>query len=189
MTRFSLKICGFIPSQYPNQRGLSCGEFNVIGLLDAFQIPYEPCQNLTFRVKLFGYSFIEDLSGLLERHSLSAPVKYADHLTEQEQLELLCSHIDQDNPILMAIGNGHLSRERYSPLARRFIGHFITVYGYDHEKEIFYIYDPYLKGDHHDDLPGGNEIRTFKELLLAWEGPIYYPAINMDHVYIPVSLK
>jgi len=104
-------------------------------------------------------------------------------------LKVVKEHIDQDEPVLLAIGNGHLKRNVYSPIARMLIGHFITVYGYNASKEIFYVYDPYLEGPYPEEIPVGNEVRTFREFLRDWNGPFYYRLINMDHVYIPVSSR
>lgn len=141
------------------------------------------------RVRLFGYSFMEDISQLLQAHGLFAPVLHATNLSDEQRIDLLKGHIRKDQPVILAIGNGHLSRGVYSPLARIFVGHFITIYGFDDDKERFLIYDPYLEGEYHEPLPVGNEVRTQRELLRDWNGPFYYKLVGMDHVYIPVSNK
>lgn len=189
MNKVKAQIVRYAPEFYQHQEGLTCGEYNLRGILEGFNIPYIPVDKPNLRLKVFGFSFIGDISALLEDHGLYAPVRFANNLTKKEQLNIITSHIDQDEPVLIAIGNGHLSRERFSTLARLFIGHFITIYGYHANKEVFYIYDPYLYGPYKDDLPVGNEVRTFGELLREWKGPFYYPMINMNHVYIPVSLN
>ncbi len=181
------KVVKYTPKKYPRQQGLTCGEFNVMGILDGFNIRYQPSVNKPLRVKLFGFSFIRDISVLIQKHGLSAPVKHASKFVDQERIKIIKKHIEQDEPVLIAIGNGHLSRSSYSPIARFFIGHFITIYGYNNNKEIFYVYDPYLKGNYHQEIPAGNEVRTYKELLRDWNGPFYYRFINMNHVYIAVS--
>lgn len=159
-----------------------------MGILEAFGLDYHKPERLRARIRLWGYSFIQDIADRLEAHGLSAPVRHAQHLTDQEKLARLKNHLDQDQPVLMAIGNGHLSRGRYVPLASIFIGHFITLYGYsDHERH-FYVYDPYLKGDYPGEIPAGNEVRSFDQVLCDWRGPFYYRFIGMDHVYIAASV-
>ena len=187
MPEASPRIVKFTPTSYKEQAGLTCGEYNVRGILEGFQIPYQPLQKPPLRVRWFGFSFMDDISSLLQNHGLKAPVQFAGKMTDQDRLKLITGHLDRDEPLLVAIGNGHLARDRYSRLARFFVGHFITIFGYDPQKKIFFIYDPYLKGAYQETIPAGNDIRSFQELLSAWNGPFYYPWINMDHVYIPVS--
>ena len=181
------KVVLYAPQQFPHQQGLTCGEFNLMGILNAFGLEYKQLERLRPRIRLWGYSFIRDIADLLEAHGLSAPVHHANHLGDGEKIELLKGHLDRDQPVLAAIGNGHLSRGRYYPLARLFLGHFITLYGYSDHQQQFYVYDPYLKGPFPGDIPVGNEIRSYEQLLRDWRGPMYYRFIGMDHVYIPVS--
>jgi hypothetical protein len=136
---------------------------------------------------MFGYSFIQDIGKLLEAHGVSAPVRYAADLSSEQKLSAIRRHIDEDRPVILAIGNGHLRRGYFSPLARMFIGHFITVYGYSNIDDRFLIYDPYLEGSYPEEIPVGNEVRTAREILRDWGGPIYYRLIRMDHVYIPAG--
>ena len=187
MHKPNVVVVDHAPKEYPHQEGLTCGEYNVKGILDGFQIPYQHPAKLRLRIRIFGYSFIEDISTLLQAHGVSAPVRYAAHLSEEQRIRTVKNHIDKGQPVLLAIGNGHLRRGTYSPIARRLIGHFITVYGYSDIEKVFYVYDPYLEGPYHEAIPVGNEVRTFKELLRDWSGPFYYKLIRMDHVYIPAS--
>lgn len=182
-----VKYCDNAPEVYPHQEGLTCGEFNARGVLAGFDIPYQAPEAVRMRVRLFGYSFVEDISQLIQAHGLSAPVMHAHNLTDDQRIEMLKGHIRKDQPVILAIGNGHLRRGVYSPLARIFVGHFITLYGFDEDAQRFLIYDPYLQGAYHEAIPAGNEVRTFRELLRDWNGPFYYKLVGMDHVYIPVS--
>jgi hypothetical protein len=175
------------PKDYAHQQGLTCGEFNARAILEGFGIRYDPPQIPRPRVRLFGYSFVEDISALLVKHGLSAPVRRASHLDDAQRIQIIKEHLDADQPILLAIGNGHLRRGVYSPIARWFIGHFITLYGYHDRAQVFYVYDPYLGGPYPEPLAVGNEVRTFNELLRDWQGPFYYRFIGMDHVYIPAG--
>ena len=180
-------IVRFAPENYPRQEGLTCGETNIKGLLAGFNVPYSPPPSLRLRIRIFGYSFIQDISELLEAHGLSAPVRKAKRLSDQEKIRVIQKHIDRDQPVLVAIGNGYLRRGEFTPIARHFIGHFITIYGYSNDESNFYIYDPYLEGSYPDEIPAGNDIRKYNELLRDWRGPVYYKFIGMDHVYLPVA--
>ena len=176
------------PVHYPPQEGLTCGEANIKGILEGFNIPYRPSKSPRLRIGLWGYSFVQDISEALEIHGLYAPISHANHLPDQEKLAVIKGHIDNDEPVLLAIGNGYLQRGVYTPIARYFFGHFITIYGYSDEEESFYIYDPYLKDKYPGEIPAGNETRSFYELLRDWQGPLYYKLIGIDHVYIPSGI-
>lgn len=177
------------PGSYPHQEGLTCGEFNAKGVIEGFRVSYRPPATQPLRIRIFGYSFIQDISKLLAAHGVSAPVRFAAHLSSEQKLSTIRRHIDEDRPVIIAIGNGHLRRGYYSPLARMFIGHFITVYGYSSVDDRFLIYDPYLEGSYPEEIPVGNEVRTAREMLRDWSGPIYYKLIRMDHVYIPAGAQ
>lgn len=184
-----IRTVGNIPRNYARQHGLTCGEYNVRTIVESFSRPFHTLAHLPVRVKLLGFSFVQDIQRLLEWNGLSAPIRHASNLNASAKLSLIQEHIDRGEPVLLAIGNGHIHRNRYSPVARLLIGHFITVYGYDDERELFYIYDPYLEGMYPEEIPIGNEVRTFSEFLRDWQGPLYYKFINMDHVYLPVRTR
>ena len=88
---------------------------------------------------------------------------------------------------MLAIGYGYLRRGEYRAWRRLWVGHYITLYGYDDEAEVFYLYDPWLEGDYPSDIPVGNEVRTYAQVLDAWRGPVYYDLIGMRWFYLAVS--
>ena len=187
LAHYAVTIVPTVPSSYPRQIGLACGDYNVHALLDAFDIEYEAEPEPPRRVRLFGLSFVTDLRDALARHGVETAVRHASELHDESRLALLRGHIDSHEPVILAIGNGHLSRTRDSALARALLGHYITIYGYDAGRGVFFVYDPYLEGEPNEQLPAGNVERTAEEVLRDWGGPIYYRWIGMDHVYLPVS--
>ena len=134
-----MKIVKFHPSEYETQRGLTCGETNAKAIIQGFGKNYEPLENIPLRVKIFGYSFVNDILKLIEENGLYSSIRYASGTIDHERLEIIKQHIDHDEPVLTAIGNGHVRRGEFNPLLRYLVGHFITVYGYDDKKEIFYV--------------------------------------------------
>ena len=186
--RYAVNVVPWLPSSYPSQIGLTCGEANVRTMLDGFGIEYRPPERSRMRVRLLGLSFVTDLRDALVRHGVDARVRHATELHDESRLALLRGHIDSHEPVILAIGNGHLSRDRDSVVARGLVGHFITIYGYDAERGVFFVYDPYLRGEPPEPLPAGNVERTSEEILRDWKGPFYYRSIGMDHVYLPISV-
>jgi hypothetical protein len=155
--------------------------------VDGFGLTFRPLDNPPFRIKLFGFSFIKDIPGLLKLNGLSTSIQYASRLDDHARLRIIQQHIDRDEPVLLAIGNGHISHTHYFPLARFVVGHFITVYGYNLTDELFYVYDSWIRGVYEKEIPIGNAVRSFTQFLLDWQGPVYYKLIQMDHVYMPVT--
>lgn len=185
--RYALNLVPHLPSEYPHQVGLTCGEYNVRALLDAFGIHYRPPKRPRLRIRLLGLSFVSDIRAVFIRHGVDAEIRSAAELHDDSRLALLRGHVDSHEPVILAIGNGHLSRVRDSAIVRSIAGHFITIYGYDAERDVFFVYDPYLQGGPARPLPAGNVERTSDEILRDWNGPFYYRWIGMDHVYLVVA--
>ena len=186
---YAVNVVPRLPSDYPHQVGLTCGEYNVRAVLDAFDIEYRPEKRPRLRERVFGLSFVSDLHRVLAGHGVDAEIRHATELHDESRLALLRGHIDSHEPVILAVGNGHLSRTRDSALARAVVGHFVTIYGYDAERDVFFVYDPYLRGDPPEPLPAGNVERTSEEILRDWRGPFYYRFIGMDHLYLPISVR
>lgn len=184
---YAVSVVPVLPSRYPHQVGLTCGEYNVRAMLDAFAIEYRPERRPRLRVRVFGLSFVSDIRTELARHGVDAQIHRATELHDESRLALLRGHVDSHEPVILAIGNGHLSRTKDSATVRAVVGHFVTVYGYDAQRDVFFVYDPYLRGEPPRPLPAGNVERTSEEILRDWKGPFYYRFIGMDHVYLPVS--
>lgn len=176
-----------LPRGYPRQRGLTCGETNAASVVDSFGLPYRRPPRPRLRVRLVGYSFLRDLQRLLEVHGLQTRIGHAGSLDDRAKISLLQQHLRRGHPVIVAIGNGHLDRDRYAPWARLLLGHYLTVYGYDPRWRVFYVYDSYLPGSPPQPLPAGNDLRTYDELLRDWTGPLYYPLIGRHCVYLPVA--
>lgn len=137
-------------------------------------------------VRLFGYSLLRDMRGLLESHGLEAAVRSAGALSDTEKLHALRERLDAGTPVILAIGNGHLARGVDRTWARRLFGHYLTLYGYDRETGVFFAYDSYLDGEPDEPIPIGNDTRTPEEILRDWRGPVYYRLIGRDHVFIDI---
>jgi hypothetical protein len=179
----------FLPMSYPRQAGFTCGEANARSVIEAVGVEYERDPRPPFTVRLFGYSLLGDLESLLKAHGLDAPVKSARELNASDRLDVLRSHLRAGEPVIIAIGNGHVARGRYTPGLRLVVGHYLTIYGLDDSTRTFFVYDSYLKGEPETPLPAGNDHRTYSDTLRDWRGPLYYPLIGRRHVYIPIRTK
>lgn len=181
------KIAVSLPSSYPKQKGMSCGETNARSVIESFGLSYQRPPSPGLSVRLFGYSLLGSLQTLFESHHVRAPIRSAAGNDETKKLDLLRSHLETGYPVVIAIGNGHLRRGEYYPAARLILGHYLTLYGFDDPTETFFVYDSYLDGHPDCWLPAGNETRTYSEILRDWRGPFYYPLIGRRYVYIPIT--
>lgn len=183
------RVITHAPARYERQQGMTCGETNVKTIVEGFGKVYQPMINPPWRVGLFGFSLVKDIQSLFSLNGLTSSIHFAKGVDDQSRIKIIQNHIDQNEPVLIAIGNGHLKRNKFSRFAQLLLGHYITIYGYNPDRKVFYIYDAWLDGDYDGDLPVGNEVRTFSQLLSSWKGPFYYGLINMMNVYLPVSSK
>lgn len=70
---------------------------------------------------------------------------------------------------MLRIGNGYLKSGKYSPFIASFMGHWITLWGYNDKEKAFYVYDSYVPARRHNKtIPIGNTKRTYEEVLRDW---------------------
>lgn len=183
------RVVTCVPSKYEPQQGMTCGETNVKTIVEGFGKKYQPMSNPPIRVHFYGFSFVKDIQCLVEQNGLTTHIQHASRCDDQKKIEIIQNHINQNEPVLIAIGNGHLKRNKFSKLAQLLLGHFITIYGYNPDRKVFYIYDAWLEGEFEGELPIGNETRTYAQLLSSWKGPLYYGLIHMRNIFLPISSR
>jgi hypothetical protein len=187
LRRYAVNVVPSLPAEYQTQVGLTCGERNLRTVLDAFGVDARAEERPRLRTRLFGLSFVADIRAALVRHGLDAEIRHATDLHDESRLALLRGHIDSHEPVILAIGTGLPLRGRGSEVVRAPIRHFITIYGYDAERDVFFTHDPCLRGESPLPLPAGNVERTTDEILRDWKGPFFHRWIGLDHVYLPIS--
>lgn len=175
-----------LPGLYPRQVGLTCGEANARSVVESFGIRYSPESRPGWVVRLLGYSLMRDMRRLLTWNGLDVEVGRAADLDPDEKVRLLKSHIDAGEPIILSVGNGYLRRGRYSRWATFVLGHYLTIYGYDEGRDLFFVYDSFLDGDPPEPLAAGNDTRGYLDLIRDWQGPLYYPIIGRRFAYLSV---
>lgn len=124
---------------------------------------------------------------VLQKYGLKAEVGTAERLSSKERLNLLKELLSKDTPVMVRIGNGYLANGRYNSLRRQIIGHWVTLWGYDDQEQVFYVYDSAVPPALYErDIPRGNKRRSYQEMLRDWRGALFpWP---WRYVYIKVLL-
>ena len=135
-----------LPRSYPRQVGLTCGKANVRSVVESFGVIFKPEDQPRRWVRMIGYSLIGDMLRLVAANGIEVEAGSAAGLGEKGRVQLLKGHLDEGSPVILSIGNAYLRRGRYTAWSRWLLGHYLTVYGYDNDEEVFYVYDSYLDG-------------------------------------------
>ena len=163
-----VKIVSKAPKEYLKQGLNLCGACSVKAILSAYgKDDKEKAQDyLPGILKYVRPPTGKILIDVLKSYGFNASLESAKHLSDQERLSLLKELIDKDTPVMLRIGNGYLPNGKHSKLIAAFIGHWITLWGYNDDEGVFYVYDPYLSIKRYDKtIPIGNVKRTFDEVL------------------------
>jgi len=168
-----IKILPRAPKEYLEQGYTQCGAYTVKAVLSAYgkddkQHPREYQPNLFSK-----YTGVNQgvylWPKVLQSYGIPAEEKYATNLSDEERLALLKNLLNKDHPVMLRIGNGYGKSGKYHPWIANFIGHWISLWGYDDEKNVFYVYDPYVATERYDKtIPIGNTTRTYAEVLRDW---------------------
>lgn len=173
---------------YLNSVRLNCGGFQLKAILSAFGKDNKPDLKsyLSIGTRITGFT-LKQLQKAIISHDLVTSVKYVTGLSDNEKIKILKECIDKNQPVILAIGYGYRKNQAYSNFKRMFFGHWISIWGYDNESGNFLIYDSLNKETIENELPAGNLIRSYKEILRDWQGTFYFKYLKMKNLYLPIS--
>lgn len=162
------------PKEYMVQEGPGhCGAYSVKGILsavgkDSKDHPKE--YHLFWLGRLTGGTFGKNYwINVLEHYGINAEFKTAKDLPSDEKINLLKTLLNQETPVMIRIGNGYFRSNKYNPKLGKIITHWITLWGYDERKKVFYVYDSGLTKNLYDkSIPTGNTKRTYDQILRDW---------------------
>lgn len=182
------------PSEYLVQGSSHCGAYSVKGILSAYgldskELPEEYHTNLVSR--LTGVGFLKNYYvNVLKRHGLEAEGNNASGVSDKEKLELLKGLISRNTPVMIVIGNGYTREGKYHPWRAMVYGHWITLWGYNDKKKMFYVYDSYTSPQFYNkNIPIGNVERTYDQVLRDWKGALNTRVLLGwgDYYYIEIN--
>ncbi len=155
------------PKEYLKQGPTGCGAYSVKGILSAYgkddkkhPFAYSPWSLLPFVTSPSHWTNILHSYGLDVKHeSMSG-------FSEEQKLAIIEDAIQLDTPIMLLIGNGYRGNGIWSAIRWWLISHWITVWGFDDEEGVFYIYDSMVSPKYYTkNIPTGNVKRTYRDVL------------------------
>lgn len=168
------------PKEYLEQGLTQCGAYSVKAILSAYgkdiknhPRDYQPNLLSKYTGITFGLSVWPKV---LESYGLHTKRGNTRNLSNERRKDLLKKVISEDKPVMLRIGNGYLKSGKYNPFIASFMGHWITLWGYNDKEKTFYVYDSYVPAGRHDKtVPIGNTKRTYQEILRDWGKGFPYP--------------
>ena len=178
------------PNGYYKQGISHCGAFAVKAVLESYgkddgrePRDYHP----TFFGKITGLTLGFDYwPPVLRSFGISAQAHKADNLNPDEKIQLLKNLLSKNNPVMLRIGNGYDASGRYNKIQGKMIAHWITLWGYDDARKIFYVYDPCLSTGKQAMLPIGNTTRTYQDIIRDWHRAVF-SLVAGQSVYIQIG--
>ena len=181
------KIVSVKPKQYLQQGMRYCGGYTIKAILSAYNLGdgRHPKEYLPSLKKSFGFTTPKMIQKVLLQYKLNAPMKRVNNVSDAKKLEIIKRELNKNRPVILLIGNGYSPKGRYSALRMQCISHWISIWGYDDNNKVFYIYDSYRDKNYYDEIPIGNIKRSYAQVLRDWKGPLMLRKINF--LYMPIG--
>lgn len=161
------------PKEYLEQGLNHCGAYSTKAVLSAFgkdtkKTPQEYYPSSWGKLT----SLINSLKvwpKVLREYGVPARTGNVRDLSDKEKIKLLKTRLDKNKVMMLRIGNGYTKSGKYYPFIASFLGHWITLWGYNEKKRIFYVYDSWVPLKRHTKkVPVGNTTRNYKGILRDW---------------------
>ncbi|MDP4011886.1 MAG: hypothetical protein Q8P72_06730 [Candidatus Roizmanbacteria bacterium] len=169
------------PKEYLKQGMVHCGVYTAKAILEAYGkgIHRDPRKyHVNFINKISGAMFrSQDLINVFQKYSLNLKAVCAKDCDDSRKLSILKKLLLKDTPIPVFVGNGYTYAHRmvsYSRVKALLVGHIISIWGYDDNENVFYLYDSAVSKEYYDkDIPIGNVKRTYQDFLRDWKGAFH----------------
>jgi len=167
-----IKTLTHSPKEYLEQGLTQCGAYSVKAILNAYgkdDKKYPRDYNPHFLGKYTSITSTSTWPKVLQPYGIPAQKGDTKKLSDEQRIGLLKQFIDEDKVVMIRIGNGYSKNGKYSSFVASFMGHWITLWGYNDEEKVFYVYDSYISLKRHDKtIPIGNTKRTYAEIVRDW---------------------
>ncbi|MBI4062604.1 C39 family peptidase [Candidatus Gottesmanbacteria bacterium] len=184
------------PKEYLKQGPSHCGVYSVKAILSAYGLDdkihpkyYHPNLFHQETGMTWGNQYY---TNILSKYGIGASMKSAKESLKNEKLNVLKNLLSRNTPVMIRIGNGYASKI-YNSLMGKLVAHWITLWGYDDDKRIFYAYDSGLPKKYWNKTQHvGNTIRTYDEILRDWSFGKWQPwawPVTGPRKYVYIELK
>lgn len=185
------------PREYLTQGLSHCGVYCVKAILSSFgkddkKHPKDYHSNWIGR-NFFSFATGDDYyDKIFASYKVKSKTKSAESLIDQDKLNLLKTLLSKNTPVMIRIGNGYYKSKEYNTFLGKLVPHWITFWGYNDEKQIFYVYDSGMLKEHWDqNLPVGNTTRTYQEILRDWNfgrwQPLCWNTSSRNNLYVEIK--
>ena len=162
------------PSTFPSKdnRRWTCGMYALKAVIEWFngsQVNnYKYYANGWFGRKTW-YILPWGLLKVLRHHWLPVQKVYCRWMKKTDKIKKLQTLL-RKGPVILLISHAYSNTRDFSFRRAFTLQHYITLWWYDDEKRIFYVYDSNTKKSHHsgETLPVGNIILEYDRLLRYW---------------------
>ncbi len=170
-------ILSIHPKEYHKQSFSFCGGYSVKAILEAYGVEYQKHPRTLYpkgQQHIALASTPKHWKKIFQNFGLAASIYSANGKSKHEKLEVIKSALADGYPIMLRVKNGYLPNGKYNSILALFINHWITLWGYDDEQKIFYVYDSAVPQKlYAKEIPIGNVERSYQEILRDWKGTFY----------------
>ncbi len=159
------------PSSFPSKDGRrgTCGMYTLKAVIEWFngsQINNYRYYASGWLSRVTWYMLPGALTKVLKQHGLSSKRIHCRWMKREKKFDRLKTLL-QKWPVILLISHAYSSTRIFSFRRAFTLQHYITLWWYDDEKRIFYVYDSNTEKTHHkgDTLPVGNIILEYDRLL------------------------
>lgn len=156
------------PERYPQQHEeRTCWLFTIKAIIESYypELNQKPLQYASSRLqRLIKFSTPRQLSKTLEKykiHHITGKLHKKDTLS---QIYFLKKHIE-DWPVVLVIAHAYTKGNMFSVKRALFDRHYLSIWWYDDEKEVFYCYDSHTTL-RENNLPVGNVKLHYEDLII-----------------------
>jgi len=111
--------------------------------------------------------------------------------SDKEKISVLRRELKKGHPLALLTSSGYVydnTNKKYSHKKRFVASHWVGILGYNHEDEIFYVYDPMIPPKNKKrKIPVGNTYRTYKQMLRDMK-PTFYTH-HWRNLFIAIGKK
>jgi hypothetical protein len=138
---------------------------------------------LTWITRQFKSLLPQAMVRLLKHYGVDSEVKIAKNLTDEDKIKVLKQEVLKGFPVMLFVGSGYQSDGTYILEKRKYPGHYLSVWGYDDEKGVFYIYNNALYSSVRDpNLANGNTLLKYEDVLTDWYGGFYMLGVRFTYI-------